>query len=457
MWEGLKRVVGAVNEDHSRLIFLCLCSFVYTSKFCCCPAWLPLVPRLSQRPPWDPLPLLPGPNLIVSSRSSRETAGALCCSRCAVKVPSSSMASVTCRGDFHMAASADLLSKPCLDIITSKIQPEPTVTEITEKCVEVNLNLPHISSSPEMDQPRMRRIDPPSSKLPDSPTSTGRTRTSSRPTSAANSIHHSRSGSRSTARSRPPSRQSSFHSTKRAAPNPSIVPVPSPRTSAQEKRESLLAFHRESCRLFQEQSSLSIDEIRPVSSLQRASSTAYRPRRDGRTSSEAGTAPPSPIASSRSSHRFDYEHRVSLSSAATSPPLSPRDRSNTLPNTAPNHVHSPSASSIHIPTTVMEWTSPSTRRREYEKIDRASRGVRGFWRRVAPRWCQRNSRTPFFEEGKSGREGSVRRFRMDLPDDDESRATDLPDHPQAQFLDLFGRERDGDSLRRWAYGRSKTS
>lgn len=71
----------------------------------------------------------------------------------------------------------------------------------------------------------------------------------------------------------------------------------------------------------------------------------------------------------------------------------------------------------------MEWTSPSTRRAEYEKIDRASRGVRGLWRRVAPRWCQsRDSRAPFFEEGnpKTDREGSVRRFRMDLPDEEES-------------------------------------
>jgi hypothetical protein len=72
-------------------------------------------------------------------------------------------------------------------------------------------------------------------------------------------------------------------------------------------------------------------------------------------------------------------------------------------------------------TTVIDWTSPSTRRREYEKIDRASTGVRGFWRRVAPRWCQfGDNRMPFFEEGKKGKgnyEGSVRRFRMDLPDE----------------------------------------
>ncbi|PGH36162.1 hypothetical protein GX50_01017 [[Emmonsia] crescens] len=73
-----------------------------------------------------------------------------------------------------------------------------------------------------------------------------------------------------------------------------------------------------------------------------------------------------------------------------------------------------------IPATVIDWTSPSTRRREYEKIDRSTRGVRGMWRRIAPGWCQPGgSRMPFFEEGKGGRgmyEGSVRRFRMDVPD-----------------------------------------
>jgi hypothetical protein len=116
-----------------------------------------------------------------------------------------------------------------------------------------------------------------------------------------------------------------------------------------------------------------------------------------------------------------------VSSTTTTPHfLQNRDRSNTMPtnHSQPHHQghnYSPSASSIHVPATVMEWTSPSTRRAEYEKIDRASRGVRGLWRRVAPRWCQsRDSRTPFFEEGKNAREGSVRRFRMDLPDEEES-------------------------------------
>ncbi|KAJ5674980.1 uncharacterized protein N7477_004914 [Penicillium maclennaniae] len=322
------------------------------------------------------------------------------------------MASVTCRGDLHM----DKLGP--LNIIT-KIQP---TVEISERCVDSGLSQP---SSPEMDTPKIKRIDPPSYS-PESPTHAG-----PRASSVANSAQHSRSASRSTARSRPPSRHSSFHSTRRPVVTASIVPVPPPRTTAHERRESLLALHRESCRLFEEQESA--DNIRPT--LQRALSTTYRTRRESHTSSDIGySAPPSPIASSQSSRR-DYEYRESLGSAAASPPFYLRDRSNTLPSG----------------TSMMEWTSDTTRRREYEKIDRSTRGVRGLWRRVAPRWCHRDSRVPFFEEGKTGREGSVRRFRMDLPDEESKSERD---QSQAQFLDLH-KNSDGYALRRWAYRRSK--
>lgn len=352
------------------------------------------------------------------------------------------MASITCRGNAHMDKSADVLIAP-VDI-PSKTQLEPAVTEITETCLE--LSLTGEVSSLDMDPPKIKKINPPSS-----PTHSGRPRASSRSTSAANSIHHSRPGSRNTPRSLPPTRHNSFHSVNRALPNPTIVPVSPPRTSPQERRESLLAFHRESCRLFQDQGS-STDEMRPVSALQRAPSTTYRPRRNERLSSELGSAPPSPIASSYSSHRPHYEHRGSLSSSAASPPLLPRDRSNTLPTTIPSHVLSPAVSSIHVPTTVMEWTSPSTRKQEYEKIDRANRGVRGLWRRVAPRWCRtRSSRVPFFEEGRTSREGSVRRFRMDLPEKESDDENGRHGHLQIQFVDFIGKSGDGDSLRRWGY------
>ncbi|KAI5305568.1 Small subunit (SSU) processome component [Ascosphaera pollenicola] len=88
------------------------------------------------------------------------------------------------------------------------------------------------------------------------------------------------------------------------------------------------------------------------------------------------------------------------------------------------------AEAIHIHDalrpTVMHWTSPTTRRREYAKIDRSTHGIRGFWRRFAPACCQAsNAPLPFYDgqqtkkKGRRGSEGSVRRFRMDIADEDE--------------------------------------
>ncbi|KAJ5334477.1 hypothetical protein N7452_006880 [Penicillium brevicompactum] len=295
------------------------------------------------------------------------------------------MASVTC-----------LALQPSLTLSTKS----PIITEL-ERCEPISPS----------EMAKVKRIDPPSP------------RRSSQPST---STTHSRSASRSTT-SRPNSRRSSLHSARRTVPNGAIVPVPSTRIPPQERRESLIALHRESCRLFQETET---ETGRPA--LQRAASTSAR--RESRSSTEKGSsAPSSPIVSSRSSFRFEPE-------SPTQPPhfLSQRDRSNTMPTI------SPSSSSIHVPATVMEWTSDDTRRREYEKIDRASSGVRGFWRRVAPRCFQtRDARVPFFEEGKPEREGSVRRFRMDLPDD-------APCKGHSNVLSPSAR-------RRWTCLRSKTS
>lgn len=344
------------------------------------------------------------------------------------------MASVTC---------GDLLGGAPAVPWDSKL---PLVVELKETCLPSEPSEP---SEPDMDIRRIKRIDPPTA--PGSPTHSGN-RSTSRPTSAANSAHHSRSNSHSTARSRPPSRRSSLHSSRRAVTTASIVPVPPPRATPHERRESLLALHRDSCRLFSEPESYTASgETRPNSSLQRATSS-YRSRQ-GRTSSEAGgSAPPSPVASSQSSYRFESEHRASTSSTGPRPSFQARDRSNTMPTGDVGHMHSRSSSSI--PATVMEWTSPTTRRQEYEKIDRSSRGVRGFWRRVAPRWCQgSDSRTPFFEEGRTSREGSVRRFRMDLPDDEDDR-----DKPQVQVFDYITKANlHGHPRRLWSGRRSKTS
>lgn len=77
----------------------------------------------------------------------------------------------------------------------------------------------------------------------------------------------------------------------------------------------------------------------------------------------------------------------------------------------------------HVPATVIDWTLPSTRRLEYREIDKSCQGFRGIWRRLAPRWCRRDSRLSFFD-GNDSDAGSVRRYRLDLPEVEKENITD---------------------------------
>jgi len=67
--------------------------------------------------------------------------------------------------------------------------------------------------------------------------------------------------------------------------------------------------------------------------------------------------------------------------------------------------------------TTMQWNSPCTRRREYERIDKANSGLRGFFRRVTPR-CVSGPQEKFYEKDQSDA-GSVRRYRMDDLDEQQ--------------------------------------
>lgn len=71
----------------------------------------------------------------------------------------------------------------------------------------------------------------------------------------------------------------------------------------------------------------------------------------------------------------------------------------------------------------MHWMSPSTRKTQYEKIDRAHSGFRGFVRRLVPRCVSGPAPQRFYEDEKSD-VGSVRRYRMDLSDDEEDEDAD---------------------------------
>ncbi|PYI08933.1 hypothetical protein BO78DRAFT_468174 [Aspergillus sclerotiicarbonarius CBS 121057] len=201
--------------------------------------------------------------------------------------------------------------------------------------------------------------------------------------------------SRNSRRSTPNSR----HSSHRRSATTSFTP-------ATTRREDLIALHRESCRLFQDDG---LSNAKPSQRVSRppSSSTPHTPPRPLRSSSNVSSPPTLRTQVSISTYQENNSQDE---------PFRPPLRASTF-STYETTCHSPIAPTM----TVIDWTSPSTRRREYEKIDRASSGVRGFWRRVAPRWCQfRDNRTPFFEEGKDGKgnyEGSVRRFRMDIPEE----------------------------------------
>ena len=96
----------------------------------------------------------------------------------------------------------------------------------------------------------------------------------------------------------------------------------------------------------------------------------------------------------------------------------------------------PSILSTHMPTNVadpvvIDWTSPSTRRREYREIDKCNRGFRRAWKTITPKCCWCKSWRPDFYvgsrgydreacdevDGKGGDDArSVRRYRLDLVD-----------------------------------------
>jgi hypothetical protein len=67
------------------------------------------------------------------------------------------------------------------------------------------------------------------------------------------------------------------------------------------------------------------------------------------------------------------------------------------------------------------WTSDRTRRLEYAAIDAASQGIRGFVNKLIPE-CMLSKefkRTRFCRGDEGSDAGSVRRYRLDLPADEE--------------------------------------
>ncbi|KAI9683629.1 MAG: hypothetical protein M1829_004933 [Trizodia sp. TS-e1964] len=162
--------------------------------------------------------------------------------------------------------------------------------------------------------------------------------------------------------------------------------IPSRRSSVNDDRENPIAFHYKSCHLFQ--------------SLGASFTHQNGAPGVGRTAL-AGADVPSPPQSQLppSNSTLAYQQMF------VGQPLHEEE--------APVPPPSPP------PATITHWLSHNTRRREYAEIDRTTRGLRGWWRRIAPS-CFVQRRLGFYDsENSSDDKGSVRRYRLDLPDDEE--------------------------------------
>jgi hypothetical protein len=74
--------------------------------------------------------------------------------------------------------------------------------------------------------------------------------------------------------------------------------------------------------------------------------------------------------------------------------------------------------STEVANTIMHWTSPCSRRKEYEHIDKANSGLKGLLARITPR-CVSGPPPPKFYENDKSDTASVRRYRMDMSDEED--------------------------------------
>lgn len=225
-----------------------------------------------------------------------------------------------------------------------------------------------------------------------------------------------------------------------APPGPKAQ-IPQRRSSVpiRRKGQDLISFHRQSCRMF-----LSLEGTLATSqekrgetdrpSLTYGSASNDFPVSQSVVKTENGFAY---LTSTPSSSHYGFpRHSRRNSSAPAPPPMQyPYCDGPSISNTTSSSLSSLACVSTSIlngkktptrsatpprpplPVSVLSWTSAQSRRLEYEEIDRSHSGLRGLWKRTMPRWCHgRHSRTAFFD-GKSSDAGSVRRYRIDLDDD----------------------------------------
>ena len=100
---------------------------------------------------------------------------------------------------------------------------------------------------------------------------------------------------------------------------------------------------------------------------------------------------------------------------------------------APNFEYSPTYSN-HVPATPIDWTLPSTRRKQYDEIDKSCRGFRGLVRRLTLNLFRPHGKqVGFYDAERSSDVGTVRRYRMN--DDDCDSDVDETENEKHYFGD----------------------
>ena len=126
------------------------------------------------------------------------------------------------------------------------------------------------------------------------------------------------------------------------------------------------------------------------------------------------------VQSGAASSVESHAHQASTSLPALISPitiaeLTVNQSSQTLP-TGPDFEYPPSYSN-HVPATPIDWTLPSTRRQQYDEIDKSCRGFRGLVRRLTLNLFRlHGKRMGFYDAERSSDAGTVRRYRIN--DDD---------------------------------------
>ncbi|KAI8938237.1 hypothetical protein NX059_005898 [Plenodomus lindquistii] len=143
----------------------------------------------------------------------------------------------------------------------------------------------------------------------------------------------------------------------------------------------------------------------------------------------SNSALPSPTLSQRpsSQHQPSGPSRYSIDEMrAHQAPVLPEQTEDTIPPAEKTNI-------------TMHWTSPCSRKREYERIDKANSGLRGLFRKALPRSIS-GPQEKFYEKDQSDA-GSVRRYRLGDVDDDSNAAAaaaateKLPARHQARGLE----------------------